>query len=67
MSQNVFLSMYFFKLCLWWILGNIQISHVVSATNPTLTIDLAGVAKGIQTVSLFVDGNLVDSRNIVTK
>lgn len=47
--------------------NGIQISHVVSATNPTLTIDLAGVAKGIQTVSLFVDGNLVDSRNIVTK
>lgn len=39
----------------------------VSATSPTITADISNNAKGVQTVTLFVEGKSVDSSSFIKK
>ena len=47
--------------------GNKQVVYDVSKENPTVDIDLYDFPKGVLTVSLNVNGKIVDTRNIIRK
>lgn len=48
-------------------IGNMHSEHTVSADTPTVSADISAFPNGVLSVSLFVDGKIVDSRNIIKK
>lgn len=48
-------------------MGGAYAEYTVSAGSPTVIADLSNFADGVQTVTLFVDGENVDSKNILSR
>lgn len=48
-------------------MGGTCAEYSVSAESPTVIADLSNFADGVQTITLFVDGENVDSKNILKK